>query len=101
MPASTDIESFGRHYLLRSYQNVTKKRHYTIANSMKRSAYDQYLAIINQAKSSNDTVNGSVRFDESVLPENQTETEIVFTCKNYNRDGGLSQRLHSSENELC
>lgn len=47
-PASTDLSNFGRHYLLRSYSNPKVKRHYTIAASMKRDAYDQYCGLIHQ-----------------------------------------------------
>jgi hypothetical protein len=49
-PASTDIKSFGKHYLLRSYHRPNVKRHYTIAACMKKDAYDQYLGLIQQFK---------------------------------------------------
>ena len=38
--SSTDLNGFGRHYLLRSYHNGKVKRHYTAAASMKKDAYD-------------------------------------------------------------
>jgi len=64
---------------------------------MKKDAYDQYIGLINQFK--NDP-NGKFNFNEAVLPEAQSDPEIVFVCKNYNIEGGLSHRLHNAGEDL-
>ena len=45
-PSSTDISQFGRHYLLRSYNNGKVRRHYTVAACMRKDAYDQYISLV-------------------------------------------------------
>jgi len=95
-PASTDLSSFGRHYLLRSYHNPEVRRHYSAAACMKTDAYQQYVGLINQYKEGD-----TLTFDEKVLPENQEEAEVVFVSKNYKQRGGLSQRIHETPNDLC
>lgn len=100
-PASTDLSSFGRHYLLRSYNNSKVHRHYTVAACMKREAYDQYVGLVKQFRENNELPSRFYTFEEGVLPEKQEEVEIVFVCKNYKIESGLSHRLHNNCQDLC
>lgn len=96
-PESTDLSQFGRHYLLRSYSRSKVKRHYSVASCMRNDAYQQYLGLVKQYRENPD---GPFKFDEAVLPEAQQEPEVVFVCKNYRNESGLSHRLHSDQRDL-
>lgn len=99
--SSTDLSGFGRHYLVRSYHNSKVRRHYTVANCMKREAYDEYVSLITQFRQ-NPENNSTFIFNQDMLPENnQGEAEIIFVCKNYKVEGGLSHRLHNNKEDLC
>lgn len=102
-PSSTDLASFGKHYLIRSYGNPRVLRHYTAAACMKRDAYDQYVGLIRQFQENNALPGRFYSFNEGVLPESQPEIEVIFVCKNYKIEGGLSHRLHnhSQQEDLC
>lgn len=62
---------------------------------MRRDAYDQYVAAIESFRQEK-----KLTFNEAVLPEKQEEPEIVFVCKKYATEGGLSHFLHTSSNPL-
>ena len=61
---------------------------------MKKETFDEYLNVIQQFKNQNSVI----KFNERVLSENNSSNEIVFTAKNYNIVGGLSQILHTAGN---
>lgn len=96
-PSSTDVTQFGRHYLLRSFSRGKVKRHYSVASCMRNDAYQQYLGLVNQCR---ENPYGPFQFDAGVLPEAQKEPEVVFVCKNYRNEAGLSHRLHNDQNDL-
>jgi len=96
-PSSTDVTQFGRHYLLRSFSRSKVKRHYSVASCMRNDAYQQYLGLVKQYRENPD---GPFQFDAAVLPEAQKEPEVVFLCKNYRIETGLSHRLHNDQNDL-
>lgn len=64
---------------------------------MRDDAYKAYLNLIKQWK---EDPEARLQFDRSVLHEYDKEPQIVFICKNYMIEGGLSQRLHSQEKDL-
>ena len=59
---------------------------------MKKEAFDEYLRVIQSFREKS----SSLKFDERVLSENSGSNEIVFTAKNYNLVGGLSQLMHTA-----
>jgi len=61
---------------------------------MKKETFEEYLNVIQQFKNQNSVI----KFNERVLSENNSSNEIVFTAKNYNIVGGLSQILHTAGN---
>lgn len=46
IPASYDIKSFGKHFLIRGNKNPQVARHYTISTSMTKIIYEEYLRVI-------------------------------------------------------
>jgi hypothetical protein len=65
---------------------------------MQREAYEEYVRLITEFRQDPDTILG---FNKHLLPENQEEQKIVFVCKNYKIEGGLSHRLHNNQGDLC
>ena len=91
-PASTNVDTIGKHYLIRSLADPKVRRHYTVSQCMKQETYQEYLSLIKQFR---DGSRGSFRFNEQVLAENQRKGEFIFTAKNYNIVGGLSRVFHT------
>jgi NAD(P)H-flavin reductase len=60
---------------------------------MKPDTYKEYINAINQFR--NKTT--QISFNERVLVENSGSNDIIFTAKNYNIVGGLSQLIHTAE----
>lgn len=62
---------------------------------MRRELYDQYAKALNQFRAGNQVD----EFNDSLLPENTkpylSHDEIIFTCKNYKVEKGLSTKLHA------
>lgn len=50
MPASTDLSSIGRHFLIRSFSMPKVKRHYTISTCLKPQIYQEYIKAIRAFK---------------------------------------------------
>ena len=92
VPPSTSIETIGKHYLVRSLNNPNVRRHYTLSSCMKPETYKEYLNAIQQFRNKSPYIN----FNEKVLVENSGKNEIIFTAKNYQMVGGLSQLLHTA-----
>ncbi len=46
VPASTNVDTFGKHYLFRSLNNRGVRRHYTLSSCMKKETYAEYLNAI-------------------------------------------------------
>ena len=46
VPASTSVETIGKHYLFRSLNNPNVRRHYTVSSCMKPETYKEYLNAI-------------------------------------------------------
>jgi hypothetical protein len=92
VPASTSVETIGKHYLFRSINNPQVRRHYTVSSCMKPDTYKEYLNAINQFKNKA----AQISFNDRVLVENSGSNEIIFTAKNYNIVGGLSQLMHTA-----
>jgi hypothetical protein len=92
VPPSTSIETIGKHYLVRSLNNPNVRRHYTLSSCMKPETYNEYLNAIQQFRNKSPYIN----FNEKVLVENSGKNEIIFTAKNYQMVGGLSQLLHTA-----
>lgn len=59
---------------------------------MKPDTYKEYLNAINQFKNKA----AQISFNDRVLVENSGSNEIIFTAKNYNIVGGLSQLMHTA-----
>jgi hypothetical protein len=68
------------------------KRHYTLAYAMRRDAYEHYLQLMQQYR---DNEHAPLTFDRSILPESQLDPQVVFVCKNYKVETGLSHHLHA------
>lgn len=49
-PPSTSISTIGKHYLVRSIDHPSVRRHYTISSCMKKEAYDEYLRVIKASR---------------------------------------------------
>ena len=45
-PASTSIDTIGKHYLLRSLATPNVRRHYTVSQCMRQNTYKEYLNLI-------------------------------------------------------
>lgn len=45
-PPSTNVDAIGKHYLVRSFNNLNVRRHYTISSCMKKDTYSEYLKAI-------------------------------------------------------
>lgn len=45
-PASTSVETIGKHYLLRSLNNPKVRRHYTVSQCMRLETYQEYIGLI-------------------------------------------------------
>jgi len=46
LPASTDYEAFGKHFLISSLSNLRVRRHYTLCQSLREDTYNKYLQAI-------------------------------------------------------
>ena len=91
LPASTDIQNFGKYFLIRNFLEPGAKRHYTLSSCLKKPIYDEYIKAICQFKSGQ-----KPEFNNDVLQENSTdEPEIIFTCKDYLHKNCLSHKLHT------
>lgn len=95
VPSSTSIETIGKHYLFRSLNNRNVRRHYTVSSCMKKETYQEYMNAIRSFREKKP----QIQFDERVLVENSSTNEIIFTAKNYNMIGGLSQLMHSAADD--
>lgn len=91
-PASTSVDTIGKHYLLRNINNPKVRRHYTVSQCMRQNTYKEYLNLIKQFKDGE----RNFQFNEKVLAEHTSKNEIIFTAKNYNIVGGLSRILHTA-----
>jgi hypothetical protein len=49
-PASTSVDTIGKHYLLRSLTTPNVRRHYTVSQCMRQNTYKEYLNLIKQFK---------------------------------------------------
>jgi hypothetical protein len=92
VPASNSVETIGKHYLFRSLNNPQVRRHYTVSSCMKPDTYKEYLNAKNQFKNKA----AQISFDDRVLVENSRSNEIIFTVKNCNIVGCLSQLMHTA-----
>jgi hypothetical protein len=49
-PASTNVDTIGKHYLVRSHHNPKVRRHYTVSQCMRPETYKEYMSLIQQFK---------------------------------------------------
>ena len=96
-PKTTSIESFGKHYLVRSLANPRVRRHYTVASCMKQEVYQGYINAIESFK--NGGRHGSINDGIFVNNLNDRSDEIVIAIKNYRIAGGFSNLIHSATKE--
>ena len=80
----------GKHFLINEKKKYEVKRHYTIANSMIESVYNQYLEALKLGKT------GQASNLNTTLSNLHDQTFCV-TIKNYQIPGGLSQRVFQDD----
>jgi hypothetical protein len=91
----SDLQMIGRHFLIRALNNRKLKRHYTIANCMRKEAYEEYVKTI---RSASDTGIQEGGFNDSLLTE-QDSNLISLSLKNYSAARGLSKFIHNSDTD--
>jgi hypothetical protein len=82
-----DVKDFGKHFLIRSLNNRTIYRQYTVTQCLEPKVYTEYLSLIDQFKK-------GARDANLICNQKKLETtnkkKIVITVKNYGIIGGLS-----------
>ena len=80
----------GRHFLVWSKNDLNVKRHYTIANIMRRHVYDKYVESINEYLES-----GASSIHPDALNIEPSD-ELNLSIKTYEKPLGLSTRIHKN-----
>ncbi|CDW84971.1 cytochrome b5-like heme steroid binding domain containing protein [Stylonychia lemnae] len=95
LPASNDISTFGKHFLVKSIANPRVKRQYTLASCMNKHIYEQYVKNIEKFTSNQD-IQG---IDESFINQSSynDNADIYLTIKNYDTRSGLSRLIHQQK----
>ena len=90
------VISFGEGSIPFKVKGRTLRRHFTIANCMRRKFYNELLRILKAENQSFAMEHSNVTFDISLL-SSEDSNQINISCKNYGLEFGLSRRLHDAK----
>ena len=82
----SELHTLGKHYLVRSTENMNKFRHYTICNVMAPKIYDEFVRCLKSGS--------GLDFDIPLLETSaEISNSIRLTVKNYQTAKGVSSQF--------
>ena len=88
-------ETLTKHFRVSSIQDPKIFRHYTSCNAMNPPVFKEYLRALNFAMENNGQAPAD--FNRHLVFDEAPSSKMMFTIKNYNREGGVSMKFHDDD----